>query len=231
MKNNTISAAIATLQIAQTELVKQIHDAQNNEQNYTNQIEELRTLPISLDDFSQYLKKHIEFYATTWFTGRHPSNMLIARFSGETAMNKKGWKDFEHQIGEVTTHEFLLPHFCKLNDGDAFSALCFAMPEAMHEKLMTAYRDAIGERWGNEDLPKVELRRASIAALQDKLNTCKTEREALQTSLQELTGGVLGGGSATTASVDSERSVGAYASHMLKGQRLVNPEIVSTTTR
>jgi hypothetical protein len=232
MKNTTINAAIVTLQKAQTDLQSQIDEALTNELALNKEIETLGNLPVSLDDFSQYLKKHIEFYANAWFNGRQPSHLLIARFRDETAMNKKGWKEFEPQVGEIKSSEFLMPHFCKLNQGDAFGALCFALPDVMHENLMTAYRAAIGDRWGNDDLPSVELRRASVTELRAKLTASRTQREELQTSLKELTSGVLGD-SATTrdnaASVDPERSVGAFVSHMLKGQRMVNPDLVSSS--
>ena len=67
MKNTAINAAIATLQGVKTDLEKKLQEAQHAEQSCTGQIEALRALPISLEDFSQYLKKHIEHFGKKWF--------------------------------------------------------------------------------------------------------------------------------------------------------------------
>ena len=228
MKTDTITAAIATLTNARQDIQRKIDDCVKSELDYKSKIDTLRELPTSLDDFSQYLKKHIEAYANTWFAGRNALNMLHTR-TGETALNKKGWRNFEPVVGDVTANEFLLPELCKLNHGDAFGALCFAMPDAMHEKLMTAYRAAIGDRWGNEDVPSVEQRRASIADMNLKMFDIRVQLDGLQKSMQELSGGFGGDGAAPESDTASARFGGAVATvevKALKGQRLANPDLV-----
>jgi len=228
MKPTAISSALETIKAAQTDLQTQITQAEAIELGIAKQISALRAMPISLTDFSQYLKKHIEVLGDAWFTGRSPNYMTIAR-TGTIAMNLKIWESYEPEVGVIESHELFMPDFCKLNHGDAFGALCFTVPDTVHEKLMAGYRAAVGDKWGNEEAPTVESRRATIAELQGKLADSVKQRREIQASLGELLGVVGGTGQGNEirrSGVDSVPTAGTAKPVALKGQRLSNPDLV-----
>ncbi len=230
MKTDAIQDALATVKNARIALQKQIDDALSSERTSRAQIDAYRAMPISLNDWSQYLKKHIENLGREWFAARRATVLLIDK-TYDTAMNKRSWNTFEREVGEVTTYSFAMPDFCALNGGDAFGALCFVLPEAVHEKLMAGYRSAIGAKWGNEDHPPVENRRKIIADLKEKISASQAHREGLEESLSALSVGV--SGAANTNAPDTANSApGAVeplrAGNPFKGQRLANPDLAQS---
>jgi len=228
MKIDEIKDALATIRSAKLTLQEQIADVLAKEQNCAAQIADLQAMPIALGDFSQYLRKHIDSFGVRWFAGRSARNLLTPR-SHETAMNARPWRTFEGENVTDAAYEYLMPELSVLNKGDAFSALCFVMPEALHEKLMDGYRETIGARWGNEELPTVEQRRASIAELVAQRDDYRAQRETLTARLHELDPFEMASGQiAQKAEASGDGALAAAApAKPLKGQRFVNPDLVS----
>lgn len=84
--------------------------------------------------------------------------------------------------------------------------------------MFKAYREAIGKKWGSEDLPTVEQRRASLIELSATLEARQSSRAVLEGELIALSGGLAGAGEAKPAPA----SAGP-----MTGQRLANPDLVS----
>lgn len=215
MKTNNITAALALLKNAQADLINEISEIRAEENRHSGEIANLKQMPIPFEDFSIYLREHVLFLGQEWFSSRRPMNLTVGRM-GDIPMNKHSWSSYEED-GEMVGLKHFMPDFCVLQGGSDFGAMCFVMPELVHEKLMAGYRETIGVRWGSKDLPSVEQRRASVAQLGAALEVCQARRAALEAELSTLTG------------VTEAGKVKAGTADMgpLSGQRLINPDLIS----
>ena len=83
MKTNSITAALALLQNAQKDLIKEIAEVRVEEDRHSIEIANLKKMPISFEDFSIYLREHVLCLGRQWFSSRRPSSLLAGRM-GET---------------------------------------------------------------------------------------------------------------------------------------------------
>ncbi|WP_407059350.1 hypothetical protein ACJBUE_22955 (plasmid) [Ralstonia syzygii subsp. celebesensis] len=108
---------------------------------------------------------------------------LEGQLTGSREQNKEPWRRFEG--GSVVSIDD-----CRLgmpdHGGDTYEALCFFCPEVVHERLMTRFKERIGKRWGNEDLPTIEERRKTISTLEAQHTVLVEKRDALEAEIGEI---------------------------------------------
>lgn len=149
------------------------------------QIEELRDMPVSLNDYGQYIKARIE-NAAEHHAGMLEWNMFRNSESmGCSPKNRERFGDLENVLGSDST---LFPSgfFGNLGDSISIHAACFFFGDQMYESFMKRAQAKFGKRWGNEDLPTVEERRKTIFSLEETLVTLHEKRSALETEIDEI---------------------------------------------
>lgn len=185
---SAVKTAQTTIKNAIAELRSRIETNAHEASAHTAEIQRLRSLPISFDDFGQYLAADIARMGQVWFG---QSNILAKR-SHETANNEKAWGYFEESRGRTSVFpEMHKPGELERGTSGTLGALCFFSPELVYGKLMEAYRTRCAARWGNTDLPTVAQRQMVILDLSVKRSQLLEEKATLEAELADLTGGLL----------------------------------------
>ncbi|MDP2832165.1 MAG: hypothetical protein Q8Q28_02475 [Pseudomonadota bacterium] len=148
----------------------------------------LRAAPLSLEDWSAYLKAHIERMGGDYGTV-HMSSMLRLR-PYETPQNEMGWSSFETEAGEML---FYAPDLDRLfAPAEMVKALCLMFPDELTRAFMERFQARYGDRWGNGDAVPVAERRAMIQRLDSELETLEGQRAGRASEVQEITRSVAG---------------------------------------
>lgn len=202
-----LTAAVATLR----EEINALNDAIGADKG---EIARLREIPVSLDDFSQFLRHEIDTRGREWLG--QGGNILSVR-SGEQKSNALPWSRFESKEGELLSAgifgDFNTPGVMHRSSNAAFDAFCYFFPDQVHDKLMASYRATAGGKWGNTEHPSVADRRTAVATLLARIEANTTRRNAKTAEFEQLTGAVV-------INLDPPNMP-------LKGGRLVNPDLQS----
>ena len=89
-----------------------------------------------------------------------------------------------------TDYDFLSYSQLENGAGGIRSLLCFLFPDIIHDRIMQAVNEKIGDKWGNDDLPSVSARREQIIAMQ-------TDIKDLEGTLAELAAAITACGTQT----------------------------------
>lgn len=177
-----INQAVEMIKVERGEIAQELASIQIRRGEIETEIARLRALPISLDDWGQYLKSEIERLGSSWM-GRFPS-ALLSRGSYKKPHNERGWSDFEREDGSFST----LP----LDEGlitygeGALDGLCAIFPEAVYSTLMARIKARVGGRWGNIEMPTVSERRAAIEQIELEAESLDEKRRRLEERLASL---------------------------------------------
>lgn len=135
----------------------------------------LRSDPISLDDYSGYLKKEISRSAMSF-----EQEWLASRNRNGQAHNRVAWDDFE--AGGVPLLRGLF------GEGFSMSELCFFFPDVVHDRLMSSLRrHQSGPRtWGNEDKPAAAARREKLKDLEVEAKQLEQQQADFQSQLIQI---------------------------------------------
>lgn len=177
-----ITEAVEMIKGERAAIADEIAAALRRKTKIAAEIARLRAMPISLEDWGQYLKAEIAAQGQGWM-GSFPGD-LLARGTFKTPSNERGWIDFEREDGSFCN----LPgeSFGSYGDGTALRALCALFPGQVHQALMERIKGRIGERWGNIDLPTVAERRAEIVRLEQEDERLDERQTQLSGRLAEL---------------------------------------------
>ncbi len=173
----TLKSALSTVTGQLSKLKDELTDTDRQIGIINAQIEELRDMPINLEDWGSFLKASIQMQ------GEKYRPWLEGQLTGSREQNKTPWHSFEGG-GVVSIGDYRSG--MSVHQDDAYEALCFFFPEVVHERLMTRFRERIGKRWGNEDLPTIEERRKTISVLEAQHVALVEKRNALQAEIGEI---------------------------------------------
>ncbi|POF97678.1 hypothetical protein [Pseudomonas putida] len=134
--------------------------------------------PISLTDYSEYLRKAIEQRGeggvNMWARERHTGTHGVKSWSA------RPWSDFEDPNAGL----YLM--ISTLNAD--FPMLCLLIPDVIHEKLMERLHKVVGTaKWGNLEHPTVAERTAQVAELETKEAELTHRRSTLMAEIHEIT--------------------------------------------
>ncbi|MEZ1437450.1 hypothetical protein QVM41_14300 [Pseudomonas shirazica] len=175
---NAIQEAMATVNAKLASLKEELSsiDRQLSEAHMAKTA--LYDAPISLADYSAYLKKAIEQ------RGEGIVNVwAYERYSGTHAASpwrNRPWSDFEKPNTGL--------HMMVSSLNADFHMLCFLIPDAIHEKLMERLHKVVGAaKWGNLEHPTVAERTAQVAELEIKEAELTHRRSMLMAEIHEIT--------------------------------------------
>ncbi len=178
-----LNQAVEIIKQQRAEIARDRDAMQRRKGEIAAEIVRLRGLPISFDDWGQYLKAEIEDQGKDWM-GRLPS-AILSRGSFKTPQNEIGWDKFEREDGSFAAFP-LVDRLVTFGGESAFGGLCALFPERVHAVLMERITERCGGRWGNNDLPTVEERRAAIARLEQEDESLDKRRAVLAGELDAL---------------------------------------------
>ncbi|QOK91993.1 hypothetical protein HF908_11200 [Ralstonia pseudosolanacearum] len=177
----TLQSAISTV-TGQLSKFKEDLDATNFQIGTVEaQIQKLRGMPISLDDWGISLREFIRQKGGEYRPDL--ANRLMSHFRGDIPANKRPWEEFEDADGNPQAVS--LPSNV-LHVQDAEVVMCFYFPDVVHDRLMAHLRERIGGQWGNQELPTVEERRKLIAELTTRRDALVEQRAKLRASIDEI---------------------------------------------
>lgn len=175
------------------ELKKEHAATMSEKQRIESEMQRLNDMPVCREDFALLLRENLAIQAKPF--GKALVNALMYQENGTyrddgstirepiVAANKRGF----HEL--ANPHAFLLggwmfdhSPFSRLNrDGETLKALLWLFPEQIHARIMQTIDEEIGEKWGNDDLPRIAQRRGTLADL-------ASQHTALSEKLAELDG-------------------------------------------
>lgn len=177
----SVNAAMQTLKAARKELETQIAGLNTEVAQISSRVIELEGMPVSFEDWSNYLRQWVDAKGKAWMDGRQIAHMC-RNTRDKKAMNGKSWTELE----EECQSEFFMDDRHPFDRGSTMEAMCFFMPEVVHSKLLEGLREQVGSRWGNDALPTVEVRKAEIAKLDEKRASLLKIRGAFESDLAQL---------------------------------------------
>jgi len=192
----TIDAALQQIKEAHASLSHKRDGISRRIDEITAKIKELRSAPVSLDDWSVFLLEHIRRIGDRWPDERFMKAAFTpagAYGHGETAPNKASWENFESDRGAFrdalpfTAGRMLVSNESSVNADNDMTALCAIMPEQVHAAMMKKIKSRYANNWGNNDLMPVKERRTLIASLLREQNGLNKERKTLQAEIDKMT--------------------------------------------
>lgn len=177
----TLKSALSTITGQLSKLKEELADTNQQISVIGALIGELRGMPLSLEDWSNYLKATIQKRADSYLPGF--ANSLVMPYRGDEPHNKRPWSAFDDSDGNP--NPLYLPDdiFGHMHYGEA---MCFFFPEVIYDRLMARLKERVGHRWGNEDVPPVEERRKTIAELAARRAALLEKRRALEGEIDEI---------------------------------------------
>ncbi|EAM8668943.1 hypothetical protein BIX20_05945 [Salmonella enterica] len=143
-------------------------------------IKKLLDMPMNLDDFCSFIPEFVRIRGESFYS----------RLGYENRENNlMPWGAIENESGETNPG----PYFLSGQGGDcygdagvvAFRRECFFHPENTVKRLTDKFKSEFADSWGNEQLPAIAERRATIKTLQ-------AERDAIQADLDEVNANING---------------------------------------
>ena len=182
----TLKSALSTITGQLSKLKEELAETNQQISAIGAKIQELRGMPISLEDWGRYLKAIIQKRAESYFPGL--ATGLLQHYRGDDPHNQRPWSSFERDDGSTPPLYLTDDIFSPMHFGEA---MCFYFPEVIYDRLMARLKERVGHRWGNDDLPTVEERRKLIveldtqrAALLEKRGTLEGEIGEISTALR-----------------------------------------------
>lgn len=167
----TVNGKLASLKEELSGIDKQLSEAHRAKAALYN-------APISLADYSAYLRKAIEQrgegIVNMWARERHTGT------HGFKSWSTRPWSDFADPNAGL--------HMMISSLIADFPMLCFLIPDAIHEKLMERLHKVVGAaKWGNLEHPTVAERTAQVAELEIKEAELMHRRSTLMAEIHEIT--------------------------------------------
>lgn len=176
----SLSAAIEAIRDAAQSLRAQIDAKASERQALVSEIERLRSLPVCFEDWLPSLKAYIHACGQQ---AAPSGEILRVRGPYTKPFNERP----AHHLGGGAAHFHEViggaPDGVKASP---FSVLCFYLPDVVFERLSQHYRQAVGETWGNEELPRLKERERQAADLSAKVQVLDDELETLSAELAKL---------------------------------------------
>ncbi|EBR5509500.1 hypothetical protein B8133_13550 [Salmonella enterica] len=143
-------------------------------------IKKLLDMPMSLDDFCSFIPEFVRMRGESFYS----------RIGYENSKNNlMPWGRIENESGKTNLGHYFLSGQSGSFYGDAgivaFCRECFFHPENTAKRLTEKLKSELAESWGNEQLPAIVERRATIKALQ-------AERDAIQSDLDKVNANING---------------------------------------
>ena len=172
-----INATLADMRRQRDDIQAEIYEADKA-------IDALQYAPISLDDWSKYLRAHIarigQGYPLEIFTERLVSPVDVSR--GKVPENERPWSDFE-RTGRVELSDTKL-----FSPEMAMPALCAIFGDQIHAHIMKTVKAKLGAVWGNDGAVPAEQRHLLLEDLKrNRHQLVKRHSEAKQ-QIDELLG-------------------------------------------
>lgn len=177
----TIKSAISTVTGSLSKLKDELADTNRQIAVIGTQIEELRTMPVSLKDYGTFLRARIEKLAD-----EHMARLEVNMFRKSESRFQVPHN--EQPLSTVETTPYMPEGFFSPNNGDDMSVrgACFFFGDQIYEGFMKRAEAKFGKRWGNEDLPTVEERLKTTFTLEEQLVALHEKRSALETEIDEI---------------------------------------------
>jgi|GEM_PF-7027164 len=164
-----VQSALSAIHSARQTLVEKIEAAKARIQHCRNRESGMRHAPLSLADYGVQMKQEIRAQADH-FEKRWIASRVSAGLNGDH--RQAPWKDFQSGAARIIGGEHA-PAF-------DLSALCFFLPDLVHDRLMESLRGAATDlKWGNDKHPSIEER-------QQIIEQCKAEAAKLELELADL---------------------------------------------
>lgn len=204
MKPKIIQSLLAQVSQQLKDLKAQRESTLQEKSRIESEINQLENMPVCRDDFALLLKESLATQAQP--LKKQLCRALMHEDSGAfrddgSAIRKPVFPANKRAFMELAKpHDWLLsgwtfdfsPFGSSFNqDGNALKMLLWLFPDQIHAQIMQAIDEEIGDKWGNEDLPRIAQRRERIAELQ-------TERADLIDKLAELDSAIAEIGSIAT---------------------------------
>ena len=146
-------------------------------------INELRDMPVSLSDYGSFLRAKIEKLADEHMGMLEFNLFRNSESLGASPQNKE-------PLSAVEKNQYL-PIGMFGNDGSymlSIQAACCFFGDQIHLEFMRRAEARFGKRWGNEDLPRAEERRNTIAELETRREALEQKRGELEAQIDEISG-------------------------------------------
>lgn len=164
-----VQSALSAIHSARQTLVEKIEATKARIQHCRNRESGMLHTPLSVEDYGTQMKQEIRAQADH-FEKRWIASRVSAGLNGDH--RHAPWKDFQNGAARIIGGEHA-PAF-------DLSALCFFLPDLVHDRLMESLRGASSDlKWGNDKHPSIEERRQII-------EQCKTEAPQLELELADL---------------------------------------------
>lgn len=140
--------------------------------------QKLLSAPISLNDYSTYLKASISQYAATF-----ESEWLASRKRNGVSHNRVAFSAFEDRSVPLLNGFF--------GEGFAMSELCFFFPDMVHDRLMSSLRRHQGNpnassAWSGDDKPDNAARREMLKDLEAEIKQLEQQQAEFQSQLNQI---------------------------------------------
>lgn len=150
------------------------------------EIRALREAPVSLEDFSKYLKNWIKrvgenYEKDLWI---HAMNQPIAGRQG--GMNKTSFQELETVSSSPMFWPFPDQSVVYQGRGMPIAGFCFFTPEAVFEKLFAAIQNTVGKQWGNADLTPIAQRISMIETLNAEIEVILPQLNAAESEIEKM---------------------------------------------
>lgn len=177
----TLKSALSTITGQLSKLKEELAETNLQIDAIGAKIQELRGMPLSLEDWSIYLKDLIQKRADSYFPGLAAG--LCRSYRGDDPHNQRPWSAFEDDDANPRPLYLTDDIFSPMHLGEA---MCFFFPEVIYDRLMTRLKERVGNRWGNDDLPTVQERRKTIAELEAQRSALLEKRGTLEGEIGEI---------------------------------------------
>lgn len=176
---NTIKSALTSIADELKSLRSQLQETEQQIKIVQIQIAELKKMPVSLEDWSEYLKSAIIQTGEKYFNSINPTLL-----SGNDAANKQSWDFFEKHPNLSIGILYHLNAFNSAQETDEM--MCCFFPDLVHEKIMDSVKKKFNDAWGNTELPSLPERRNLLNEFENNLADLEEKRNGLQKQINEI---------------------------------------------
>ncbi|MFB9159576.1 hypothetical protein [Chromobacterium violaceum] len=178
-----LKAALSTINGTLAQLKTDLADTNGQIGSINARIAEFKAMPISLGDYSLYLKACINRCAKEHIDHLEFELFRNAPSLGSTPKNKEPFSRFDFENGTA-----MFPNGMFGGDALSIQAVCFFFGDQIYESFLKHAQGKFGNRWGNEEFPFVEERFQIIADLEAQREELKQKRLQLEAQIDEISG-------------------------------------------
>lgn len=173
-----LKKALEAISVGRAQLQQEVIDLAAEIAKLEGEKSRLLQLPISLDDYCNYMGREIKRRGEK-FAKEFSGSCNARSHTGSLTHHKTiAWKDFESGAAQVLA--------IGLSDSISSDGLCFFFGEVLHERLAKAVRADQSGTWGNKDAMPSSERRSRIDQIEPELQALIKKRNDTSAELYNL---------------------------------------------